>query len=557
MKYKSIVLLILFQLLLLACSKNENFNDSNIMQNEEIIECVNQINNTIEETFLEAKSINDIVPYIEEIRSIEGVKSAQIDGSALCIQLNNGRKIFWLITPEEEEEKVTRELITLKSNIGKKTEISSKAESNKKLCIINQQSNDLYRDPFKEIYNNLANNTEKLDFINVNRINAEGFTPQFIRYELTKYDYIFLVTHGAYFSETNKHWMLTGQEFPINTYNIDTFNKMDSVKLMVGFIKEERKGTLLRLKKLVPYIAFSEDFLKEEISTNFKKNSIMFCTACQSLMNNNNISKILQDKGLGCYLGYTEENSVGKITGPTFFSYMFDLKRNVNEAYKLLPDNLKTEIRVRDKQFIVATLKYYPENCNISVYDEFTPTKGEAIDLGLSVKWSSCNLGSTEPQELGNIYTNDNQFVVDIYKNNPELFIMKNNSIISADICLSKYDYANNLYGEKWRMPSYKEIKELKDKCTWQIEILNGVPGIKIIGPNQNSIFLPGKTEVIGSEELGIYSFSGCYMTGTYDINIDSSSFVSLFFNGVTGPYSYYESIFEGFNDVYIRPVCD
>lgn len=557
MKYKSIVLLILFQLLLLACSKNENFNDSNIMQNEEIIECVNQINNTIEETFLEAKSINDIVPYIEEIRSIEGVKSAQIDGSALCIQLNNGRKIFWLITPEEEEEKVTRELITLKSNIGEKTEISSKAESNKKLCIINQQSNDLCRDPFKEIYNNLANNTEKLDFINVNRINAEDFTLQFIRNKLTKYDYIFMVTHGAELS--NKYWMLTGEEFPINTYNIDIYNRMDPDKLMVGFIKEGRKNILLfTLKEMVPYIAFSMDFLKEEILTNFQENSIMFCTACSSLAYNTNVEKILQDKGLGCYLGYTSWNSVGKIAGPTFFSYMFDLKRNVSEAYKLLPENLKTESYTTEEgKHVTSRLKYYPENCNISVYDEFTPTKGEAIDLGLSVKWSSCNLGSTEPQELGNIYTNDNQLVVDIYKNSPELFVMKNNSIISADICLSKYDYANNLYGEKWRMPNYKEMKELKDKCTWQIEILNGVPGIKIIGPNHNSIFLPGKTEVIGSEELGIYSFSGCYMTGTYDINIDSSSFVSLFFNGVTGPYSYYESIFEGFNDVYIRPVCD
>ena len=515
------------------------------MQNEEIIECVNKINNTIEETFLEAKSINDIVPYIEEIRSIEGVESAQIDGSALCIQLNNGRKMFWLITPEE---KGTRDFITLKSIIEKKSEISSKAEANKKLCIINQQSNDLSRESFKEIYNNFADNTEKLDFINVNRINAGGFTPQFIRNEITKYDYIFMVTHGAYFSKSNKHWMLTGLEFPINTLNVDTFNKMAPDKLMVAFIKEEREGTLLRNKKLVPYIAFSEDFLKE-ISAKFQEKSIMFCTACQSLMGNNNISKILQDKGLGCYLGYTETNSVGKIAGPTFFSYMFDLKRNVSEAYSLLSENLKEDNTAR--------LNYYPENCNISVYDEFTPTKGEAIDLGLSVKWSSCNLGSTEPQELGNIYANDNQFIVDIYENSPELFVIENDLIISADICHSKYDHANNLYGGKWRMPNYKEMKELKDKCTWRVEILNGVPGIKIIGPNQNSIFLPGKTDVIGSEELGIYSFSGCYMTGTYDVNIDSSSFVSLFFNGVTGPYSYHESIFGGINDVYIRPVCD
>lgn len=28
----------------------------------------------------------------------------------------------------------------------------------------------------------------------------------------------------------------------------------------------------------------------------------------------------------------------------------------------------------------------------------------EAVDLGLSVKWATCNVGATSPQELGGLY---------------------------------------------------------------------------------------------------------------------------------------------------------
>ena len=63
------------------------------------------------------------------------------------------------------------------------------------------------------------------------------------------------------------------------------------------------------------------------------------------------------------------------------------------------------------------------------------------------------------------------------------------------------------------------EFRELSNNCTWQYTIQNGVSGMKIIGLNGNSIFLPmaGYAAPV-SGPVGSYSIvedsEGFYMTG-------------------------------------------
>ena len=56
-------------------------------------------------------------------------------------------------------------------------------------------------------------------------------------------------------------------------------------------------------------------------------------------------------------------------------------------------------------------------------------------------------------------------------------------------------DAAIVAWGGAWRMPTYAELKELKDNCTWTWMTLNGVTGYlvtsKITGFTNQSIFLP------------------------------------------------------------------
>ena len=120
----------------------------------------------------------------------------------------------------------------------------------------------------------------------------------------------------------------------------------------------------------------------------------------------------------------------------------------------------------------------------------------DAVDLGLSVKWASCNVGATSPEEYGesfawgetkSIYINPNCVTYDL-----DYSELKSRGIIDSKGNLTPaYDAATVNWGDKWRMPSLDEIKELINECTWKWTSVNGVNGRLVTGPNGNSIFLP------------------------------------------------------------------
>ena len=123
-----------------------------------------------------------------------------------------------------------------------------------------------------------------------------------------------------------------------------------------------------------------------------------------------------------------------------------------------------------------------------------TVTAGQAVDLGLSVYWASCNLGAEKPEEYGeyyawgetkpkNSYTEENY---SYYDANTAQYIN-----IGDDISGTQYDAATVNLGSDWRMPTKSEMQELVDKCTWEWTQVSGINGYKVTGSNGNSIFLP------------------------------------------------------------------
>jgi hypothetical protein len=121
-----------------------------------------------------------------------------------------------------------------------------------------------------------------------------------------------------------------------------------------------------------------------------------------------------------------------------------------------------------------------------------------AVDLGLSVLWASCNVGADSPEEYGDYfawgettpkssYTEDNSVTYGL-----SISVLKSHGIIGADGNLTAaYDAATANWGNKWRMPTLDEMKELYHECEWEWTSVNGVNGRKVTGPNGNSIFLP------------------------------------------------------------------
>lgn len=108
----------------------------------------------------------------------------------------------------------------------------------------------------------------------------------------------------------------------------------------------------------------------------------------------------------------------------------------------------------------------------------------EAVDLGLSVKWATCNIGADTPENPGDYFSWGEPLA-------KEKFDGKYKKPKQRDIRQSEYDAAHIQWGEGWRMPSRKEFMELKNQCSWKWTKKGKVTGFKITGPSGNSIFLP------------------------------------------------------------------
>ena len=147
-----------------------------------------------------------------------------------------------------------------------------------------------------------------------------------------------------------------------------------------------------------------------------------------------------------------------------------------------------------------------------------------AVDLGLSVKWASVNVGASRIDEFGDYFawgettpktsftrynykflalTADGQWFSGQYtKYNPE----DQKTVLDPED-----DAASANWGGAWRMPSLEEWNELlnADNCRWVKAEINGVKGYLVFskkaGYTDNTIFLPGagtygtSVDVIGS----------------------------------------------------------
>lgn len=117
--------------------------------------------------------------------------------------------------------------------------------------------------------------------------------------------------------------------------------------------------------------------------------------------------------------------------------------------------------------------------------------KGEqSVDLGLSVKWATVNVGAISPEGLGSYYAWGETATKSVY----DTIYFDENYVKYNDqntVLEKEDDVAYQTLGGNWRMPSKEEWDELIEKCTWTWMMYNGVKGYKVKASNGNSIFIP------------------------------------------------------------------
>ena len=125
----------------------------------------------------------------------------------------------------------------------------------------------------------------------------------------------------------------------------------------------------------------------------------------------------------------------------------------------------------------------------ISGYEEEHPW----VDLGLSVKWATCNVGAHLPGDVGNYYAWGETQRKEIYNWRTLNFRSDVMSIKGEN------DPATVNWGEPWRTPTHTEFEELLEGCTWEWGTFGLSQGYYVTSKsNGNSIFLPAAGHMIG-----------------------------------------------------------
>ena len=166
------------------------------------------------------------------------------------------------------------------------------------------------------------------------------------------------------------------------------------------------------------------------------------------------------------------------------------------------------------------------------------------VELGLSVKWATCNIGASSLEDYGDYYawgeTNTKSSYI---QENSKTY---NNSSYNHDIGGSySTDAARAVWGGTWRMPTDYEYQELLDNCTFIWTKLEGKKGYKVTSNKTGkSIFFPVDPAI--KNEWGGYWLSVPYA--------DNSRKAKCFGVDANGHGFGYCSRFVGLS---IRPVSD
>lgn len=170
------------------------------------------------------------------------------------------------------------------------------------------------------------------------------------------------------------------------------------------------------------------------------------------------------------------------------------------------------------------------------------------VDLGLSVKWATCNLGASSFEQPGNYYAwgETTGYTGEQIESNVRTFT--SNEYTTNDLpkpasdfigtLSAEYDAATKELGSNWRMPTSDEYQELLDGTTQEwVTSYHGIDGYIIrSNKNSNTIFLPAAGFASdGLCYMGVYCNYSTSVSINHDTRIVLEQYDSLSMNNGCG----------------------
>ena len=204
------------------------------------------------------------------------------------------------------------------------------------------------------------------------------------------------------------------------------------------------------------------------------------------------------------------------------------------------------------------------------------PPEPSLVDLGLSVKWASFNLGASKPSEYGGYYqwagtkdVSDTGIYLDWdncpyhtgsnyssgwtkYNTQSSYGIVDNKTVLEP-----MDDAATVALGGKWRIPTDTEWSELRNtsNCSWTWTTIDGVIGYKVQskkpGYTDNWIFLPAAGRR-NDDNLNLAGSDGSYWSSSLHTDDTDSAYGMGFYSSYVRRYYRYRYYGRS-----IRPVSE
>ena len=227
------------------------------------------------------------------------------------------------------------------------------------------------------------------------------------------------------------------------------------------------------------------------------------CTWKEETVDDHKGYRVTGPSGKSIFLPFSGSNYDGSMHNVGVYTYYWSSEVDASNLQKASALYIKTAtaptitVAQRRTGLVIRAVEYVE-----GTEEGNDDPKISLVDLGLSVKWADMNVGATEESGYGDFYawgetaTKTTYTWANYQHANGSAATVKD---IGSDITGTEYDVAakTGVYDPDVKkqveasLPTMEQFEELRTKCTWKEETIDGHKGFRATGPNGKSIFLP------------------------------------------------------------------